>query len=64
MKRKIRFVDKINNKVTEKEIEIPNKEHFYAQLSNPSHIFKPKKGKGSFTRKQKYKNKGEYYEEK
>ena len=62
MKRKIRLVDKINNKVIEKEIEIPNKMHFNAQLSNPSHIFKPKKGKGSFTRKQKYKNKGEDYE--
>lgn len=39
------------------EKEVANKLHLNAQISFPSFKQKPKKGKGSFTRKEKYKNK-------
>ena len=46
---------KVDNKVFEKEV--PNKMHLDAQINFPSFKQRPKKGKGSFTRKEKYKNK-------
>lgn len=59
MKKKIRVVDNINNKVLEKEVEIPNKMHLDAQIRFPSRVFKDKK---KYTRKQKHKNneRGDY----
>lgn len=53
MKKKIRVVDNINNKILEKEVEIPNKMHLDAQIRFPSRVFKNKK---KYTRKQKHKN--------
>lgn len=38
------------------EKEVANKMHLDAQIRFPSFKQKPKKGKGSFTRKSKYKN--------
>ena len=55
MKRKIRIVG-FDKKVIEKEITIPNKFHFDAQLKFRSNVYKPKKGKGSYSRKIKHKN--------
>jgi hypothetical protein len=59
MKKKIRVVDNINNKVLEKEVEIPNKMHLDAQIRFPSRVFKDRK---KYTRKQKHKNneRGDY----
>lgn len=54
MKRKIKLVDNINKKTIIKEVEIPNKAHLDAQIKFKARVFKPKKGKGSFSR-QKYK---------
>jgi len=45
---------KADGKILEKEV--PNKMHLDAQISFPSFKQKPKKGKGSFTRKRKHKN--------
>ena len=53
MKQKVKFVDEIHNKVTEKEVVIPNKMHLDAQIRYPSKVFKNKK---KYTRKQKHKN--------
>ena len=53
MKKKIRVVDNINNKVLEKEVEIPNKMHLDAQIRFPSRTFKDRK---KYTRKQKHRN--------
>lgn len=53
MKRKIKLVDKIQGKIIEGSIEIPNKDHLEAQIKYPALIQKPKKGKGSFKRKKK-----------
>ena len=56
MKRKIVFHDNINKKTTTTEVEIPDKSHLDAQIRFKAQVFKPKKGKGSFKRKSKYKN--------
>jgi stalled ribosome alternative rescue factor ArfA len=32
------------------QTKLPNKMHFETQLKTRSHVFKPKKGKGSFKR--------------
>ena len=53
MKKKIKVVDKTTGKTTEGEIVIRDKAHFEAQLKNKAHVFKPKKGKGSFKRNKK-----------
>ena len=37
--------------------KIRNELHFVTQLETRAHVFKSKKGKGSYTRKTKYKNK-------
>ena len=50
MKKKIRFVDNINNKETVTEVNIPAKDHLEAQKKFKAVVFKPKKGKGSFRR--------------
>lgn len=39
MKKKIKLVNKINNKTIEKEINIPNKLHFEIQKNNRSVVF-------------------------
>jgi len=59
MKRRIRFQDNIHKKETITEIEIPAKDHLAAQQKFRANVFKAKKGKGSFTRKLKHKNKQE-----
>ena len=41
------------------EKELPNKMHLDAQIRYPSFKQKPKKGKGSFTRKTKHKKQNE-----
>lgn len=50
MKRKIKFIDNINHKITETEVVIRNLEHFEVQRTTRANIFTPKKGKGSFRR--------------
>lgn len=55
MKQKIRIIDN-NGKVLEHTFTIRNLDHFNVQLNTRSHVFKSKKGKGSFKRKQKYVN--------
>ena len=53
MKKKIRIVDKVSGKVLEGETEIRNLDHFEIQKRTRAHIYKPKKGRGSFTRNKK-----------
>ena len=57
MKRKIRIVDNISNKVVEKEVEIPNKEHLDAQIRYPMRVFQDKT---KYTRKAKHRNRNDY----
>ena len=54
MKRKIR-IKNFDGKVNEVEFEVRNTFHFEVQKNTRANVFKPKKGKGSFTRKQKHK---------
>ena len=49
-------VKNFKGKKVQIEKEIPAKDHLEAQKRYKSQTFKPKKGKGSFSRKQKYKN--------
>lgn len=53
MKKKIKFVDNINNKETVVEVNIAGKDHLTAQIKYPAKVIKPKKGKGSWRRKSK-----------
>lgn len=57
MKQKIRIVDKIHGKVTEREFEVPNKAHLEAQIKFKSSVFRDRT---KYTRKVKHKNKEEY----
>jgi stalled ribosome alternative rescue factor ArfA len=57
MKQKIKVVDKVSGKTIEKETEIRNLDHFEVQRKTRAHIFKPKKGKGSFKRRAKHQKK-------
>lgn len=52
MKRKIKIIDNVSNKVIEGEVELRNLDHFNVQLKTRAHIFKNKK---KYTRKQKHK---------
>lgn len=56
MKQKIKVIDKVSGKVLEKEVEIPNKDHFEVQLKTKAHVFKNRK---KYTRKLKHKKKDE-----
>lgn len=55
MKQKIRIIDTLNNKIIEGEKTLRDFDHFKSQLKFKSFVFKSKKGKGSYTRKRKYK---------
>lgn len=55
MKQKIKIVDKVSGKTIEKEVEHRNLDHFEIQKRNRAHIFRSKKGKGSYSRKIKHK---------
>lgn len=57
MKRKIKIIDNVSGKVIEEETEIRNLDHFEVQRRTRAHVFKAKKGKGSFRRFPKHKNK-------
>lgn len=48
MKRKIKI--SLNGQTTEGEYNMRNVDHFNVQRSTRAHVFKPKKGKGSFKR--------------
>jgi len=52
MKRKIKVVDNISNKVLEKEVEIPNSLHFEIQKKTKMGIFRDRT---KYTRKRKHK---------
>ena len=52
MKQKIRIIDKVTGKTLEKEVEIPNKDHFNVQLRTKAHIFRNRK---KYNRKVKHK---------
>lgn len=52
MKRKVKLLDKINNKVIESEINVRNILHFEVQKNTRAHIFKDKT---KYTRKIKHK---------
>ena len=52
MKRKVKLVDKINNKVIEQEVTIRNTMHFEVQKNTRAQIFKDKT---KYTRKVKHK---------
>ena len=52
---KIKFKD-FDGSVTEREVKVRNELHFEIQKNTRATTIKPKKGKGSFTRKQKHKN--------
>ena len=41
--------------IRQEDLNLRNELHFNTQLNTRAHIFKPKKGKGSYTRKSKYK---------
>ena len=55
MKRRIHLRDNISGKDITGTVEIPAKDHLAAQQKYKAKIFRPKKGRGSFTRKIKYK---------
>lgn len=57
MKRKIRVVDNVSNKVVEKEIVIPNKEHLAAQIKYPAQVHRDKT---KYSRKTKHKGRNDY----
>lgn len=57
MKRKVKLVDKINNKTISKEIEVRAIDHFKAQQIHKASVQKDKTK--VIPRKQKYKNQGE-----
>lgn len=57
MKRKIKIIDNVSGKVIEGEKEVRNEMHFDVQRKTRAHVFKAKKGKGSFRRFPKHKNK-------
>jgi len=54
MKRVYNFKD-FDGKTETKEVEVRDLNHLDAQITFKAHVFRPKKGKGSFTRKIKYK---------
>lgn len=54
MKRKIKVID-VNGKETVGEVTVRNLDHFEVQKNTRAHVFKTKKGKGSYTRKTKHK---------
>lgn len=56
MKQKIKIIDKTVGKTLEGEVVLRDEDHFQTQLKTRSNVFKPKKGKGSFSRKQKHKH--------
>ena len=56
MKQKIKVIDKVSGKTLEKEVEIPNKDHFEVQLCTKAHVFRNRK---KYTRKFKHKKKDE-----
>ena len=60
MKKKIKVVSKLGNQTVEinGEKSQRNTLHLQAQINNPSRVFTPKKGKGSYKR-----NKKEVYDE-
>lgn len=57
MKRKIKFVDDVNKKVVEKEVNVPNKMHLDAQIRYRANIHKDKT---KYTRKIKHRNRNDY----
>ena len=57
MKQKVKMIDNINNKVIEKEFEIPNKAHLDAQIRYPARVCRDKT---KYTRKQKHRNRNDY----
>ena len=52
MKKKVKIIDNINNKITEHEVEIPNKAHLEAQIRFPHLVHRDKT---KYTRKVKHK---------
>ena len=52
MKKKIRIIDKKSGKNFEKEIEVPNRDHFETQLKTRAHVFRDRK---LYNRKVKHK---------
>lgn len=52
MKKKIRIIDKITGKNFEKEVNVPNQDHFATQLKTRAHIFRDRK---LYNRKVKHK---------
>lgn len=44
----------LNGKTTKGEVNTRNEMHFEVQKNNRAQVFKSKKGKGSYTRKSKY----------
>lgn len=57
MKRKVRVKIKtklLKDKVIEREYNTRDLDHFKAQVNHRSNIFTPKKGKGSFKRREKF----------
>ena len=49
--------EKIVIKIKPEDVKVRNELHFNTQLKERAHVFKPKKGKGSFRRFPKHKNK-------
>lgn len=60
MKQTIKVTNKQTGEVTEVETTLRNLAHLEAQQKNRAQVFKSKKGKGSFTRKEKHPAKEEY----
>lgn len=54
MKQKVKVT--INGQTTEGSFSIRNLDHFDVQKNTRAHVFKPKKGKGSFKRNKKVDN--------
>lgn len=58
MKRKIKVVDKVNNKVVEGEVVVRNEDHFQAQLKYRARTYRDKT---KYTRKQKHRSRDNDY---
>lgn len=58
MKRKIKVIDKVNNKVVEGEVVVRNEDHFQTQLKYRARTYRDKT---KYTRKQKHRSRDNDY---
>ena len=59
MKRKVKVIDKVNNKVIEGEVVVRSEDHFQAQLKYRAATYR---NKTKYSRKQKHRSRKDDYE--